>query len=87
MIGYRRILSCLLILCGVGMGWNAVVANNVRIGEISSDGQTVELSVAWDNAWNLNTGPANHDAVWLFLKIQRSGKWEHLHLADRKSVV
>lgn len=85
MIGYRRILSCLLILCGVGMGWNAVVANNVRIGEISSDGQTVELSVAWDNAWNLSTGPANHDAVWLFLKIQRSGKWEHLHLAAHAS--
>jgi hypothetical protein len=71
--------SCLLV------GMHGLWANNLRFGDVRCDGKTLEVTVAWDNAWRLDTGPANHDAVWLFAKIKRNGQWEHLHLAGDRN--
>ncbi len=77
----KRIHSLMLILIFSGWGMNALMANGLNLGPVTSDGRAIELQVNWKNAWNLSTGPANHDAVWIFAKIKRDGRWEHLRLS------
>jgi formylglycine-generating enzyme required for sulfatase activity len=83
MMSRHHILYPLLVLCWAGWGGNVLLGNNLRFGQLSSDGHTLSITVAWDHAWNLATGPGNHDAVWLFAKVMRNGEWEHLQLAPQ----
>jgi formylglycine-generating enzyme required for sulfatase activity len=56
-------------------------ANNLRFGTIKCDASGLHTTVAWDHSWNLTTGPANHDAVWVFAKIRSSGEWQHVRFS------
>lgn len=56
-------------------------ANNVAITNLSMpDNQTIRFDLAWENAWDWDTvaEPYNHDAVWLFVKVQYPAHtWYH----------
>jgi formylglycine-generating enzyme required for sulfatase activity len=45
-------------------------ANNLVIGTPTVSGSTVTFTVQWDNSWTVTDGPANWDAVWIFVKRQ-----------------
>ena len=45
-------------------------ANNLVIGTPTVSGSTVTFTIKWDNSWNVANGPANWDAVWVFVKRQ-----------------
>ncbi|TAD89516.1 MAG: hypothetical protein EAY75_04915, partial [Bacteroidetes bacterium] len=65
-------------------------ANNLRITNLSQNGNNLSFNVSWDNSWNTTNNinplyPKNWDAVWLFVKYQnpidnlwKPGKLSHL---------
>jgi len=62
-------------------------ANNLVIGTPTYDGtaNTLTFTIKWDNSWRINAGPANYDAVWLFVKRQpcgANGIWSHALLSS-----
>ncbi|WP_051190407.1 SUMF1/EgtB/PvdO family nonheme iron enzyme [Kaistella palustris] len=63
----------------------SVQANNVQISGTSVDTATgqITFSLKWDNSWRTNIAPANHDAVWLFIKYQDCADklWKHANLS------
>ncbi len=79
MLHRRHLLLCSLLI-GWGM-WGNACANNLRLTGLSSDGKSVNVTVAWDNCWNMTAAPGNHDAVWLFAKVKRQGLWQPLRWA------
>ena len=54
-------------------------ANNVTLGVPAVSGSNITFTIAWENSWNTNLAPANHDAVWVFLKRQSctDNLWNH----------
>jgi formylglycine-generating enzyme required for sulfatase activity len=57
-------------------------ANNLVIGTPTYDGtaHTLTFTIKWDNSWRINSGPANYDAAWVFVKRQpcgANGIWSH----------
>ena len=59
---------------------NCLFANNLAISAPVYSAETLTFTVSWDNSWNISTGPANHDAVWLFIKRQKctgNNDWVH----------
>ena len=61
-------------------------ANNLSIGVPTYDGtaHTLTFTIKWDNAWRVNSGPSNYDAVWVFVKRQpcgANGIWSHALLS------
>jgi hypothetical protein len=62
-------------------------ANNLVISgtpSYSSANQTLTFTMAWDNSWSINAGPANWDAVWIFVKRQNcsgNNAWVHQKLS------
>jgi formylglycine-generating enzyme required for sulfatase activity len=77
--------TCIWKLCfGVLLGLlgPSAAANNLRFGEVTVDRNSILTTIAWDNSWNLDSGPNNHDAVWLFAKIKPAlGEWQHLRFS------
>lgn len=78
---------------GIGIWWGWLVAmsslplclsaNNLRITDVQCSKTTLRFTVAWDNGWNLDSGPGNHDAVWIFAKHRKAlGNWSHLGLSN-----
>ncbi len=63
----------------------AVQANNLQITGTSVDTASGEItfSIKWDNSWKTNIAPANHDAVWVFIKYQDCADklWRHANLS------
>lgn len=62
-----------------GFGSNVQVTNSTVVSA-----QSLGFELAWDNAWNLQTlgGPGNHDAIWVFAKMQEgSGPWQHVSIS------
>lgn len=62
-------------------------ANNVEVSNVALTNQNtsagannpanhtfVNFDVTWDNSWRTSTGPANWDAVWVFVKYQEFGQ-------------
>lgn len=45
-------------------------ANNLILGTPTISGNTVSFTIKWDNSWKVADGPANWDAVWIFIKRQ-----------------
>lgn len=49
-------------------------ANNIQVTGVSlsknagSTSATVQFNLSWENSWRVTTGPANHDAAWVFVK-------------------
>jgi len=60
---------------------NLVKANNLNISAPTYSSETLSFTITWDNSWNINSGPSNHDAVWIFVKRQKCGnvnnRWVH----------
>ena len=59
-------------------------ANNLQIGTPTlPTSTTIQFTVQWDNAWNVASGPTNHDAVWIFVKYQNctDNLWKHVDLS------
>jgi formylglycine-generating enzyme required for sulfatase activity len=78
-----KIVRFVLIICLSGFIGRAK-ANNLIIGTPTVVGANLQFTIQWDNSWNTDLGPANHDAVWIFVKRQDcSGTttWDHAHLS------
>ena len=65
-------------------------ANNLLIGVPTYDGNahTLSFTIKWDNSWRVVGGPANYDAVWVFIKRQpcgANGIWSHALLSSTSS--
>lgn len=60
-------------------------ANHLQIQNVTISGNTqISFQIAWENAWNIQEPPANHDAVWVFVKYKKNdGIWQHLHLSSQ----
>jgi formylglycine-generating enzyme required for sulfatase activity len=61
-----------------------VWANNLVISSVTlTNDSTLTFNVSWDNSWNVAVAPANHDAVWLFIKKREcaSNQWSHVNLS------
>lgn len=61
-------------------------ANNLVIGAPTVSGSTVTFTIKWDNSWSVTDGPANWDAVWVFVKRQTCApntlnQWLHADIA------
>lgn len=91
---YLFIVALVLPLLGL--------ANNIRITSSTLTGQNtsagvnnpanhtfVQFNLAWDNSWRTNSGPANYDAAWVFVKYKIDGGtgctatgWQHATLSN-----
>lgn len=70
---------------------SSVLGNNVQVSNVRLTGQDtvnnftlVEFDISWENSWRYSGGPANWDAVWIFIKyrIGSGGTWKHAWLND-----
>ncbi len=70
------VIACLLTL--------TASANNVKLDSLElKDSLTVSMHLSWENSWNMSSGgQGNHDAAWIFLKVKRSGGWQHLDISS-----
>jgi formylglycine-generating enzyme required for sulfatase activity len=68
-----------------------ISANNLTFNAVRLEGaDNILLNLSWENAWSLpeNTAPANHDAVWIFIKYRIAGQmlWQTARIsADQQS--
>ncbi len=60
------------------------LSNNIQVGTVTVNGNTLSFTLSWDNSWNSSTStdlsyPANHDAAWVFVKVQSNNDnlWRH----------
>lgn len=66
-------------------------ANNLQFGSVSvsTDKQSLQFTIQWDNSWKVSGGPANWDAVWIFIKYQDCSTnylpWQHVALSTNSS--
>lgn len=65
---------------------NNVQVTNVRLTQqnMTDNFTIVEFDISWENSWRYSGGPANWDAVWVFVKfrIGPAGTWHHALLND-----
>jgi hypothetical protein len=71
-------------------GWaNDITISNVQINEKSTANQWVSVSfdLSIENSWRINTGAANWNAAWVFIKfkIGTTGEWHHATLSSSDS--
>lgn len=62
-----------------------VLANNLTVSNVMVTGRDdttayVQFDISWENSWRYPN--VNHDAAWMFFKVQRSGQtdWQHVTL-------
>lgn len=63
---------------------SSIFANNIRISSIGLvNDSIIQFSISWDNSWNAQYAPANHDAAWVFIKKRdcASLTWSHVDLS------
>jgi formylglycine-generating enzyme required for sulfatase activity len=82
----KQLLSLLTIVC---ISMQVTMANNIAVSNVNITGQNnalqfklINFDVAWDNSWNINIGPSNHDAAWVFVKyrLKSDNIWKHATL-------
>jgi formylglycine-generating enzyme required for sulfatase activity len=77
---YLIIVGCLLFL-------SQAFANNLVISGTPSYTDATKIlrfNIQWDNSWSINSGPANWDGVWIFVKRQNcsgTNNWVHQKLS------
>jgi formylglycine-generating enzyme required for sulfatase activity len=76
-------LSFLLIISLIA---GNLSANNLQFGAITRpDATHLQFTIQWDNSWRVTGGPANSDAVWVFVKYQDCTTnylpWQHVGLS------
>lgn len=61
----------------------AANANNVIVANTAVTGSNITFDISWENSWNTDLAPANHDAVWVFVKYQdcATNIWYHANLS------
>ncbi len=67
---------------------NNISISNPRLTEQNIKAHTVkiEFDISWENSFRMNTGPANWDAAWVFVKYRVAkasggdGTWRHVKL-------
>jgi formylglycine-generating enzyme required for sulfatase activity len=78
-----RLILTLLLFSSI------VKANNLNISAPTYSNETLSFTISWENSWNINVGPSNFDAVWIFVKRQKCGvdnnKWVHQLLSTTSS--
>jgi len=75
-----------LILLVLSLTLSYTFANNLQFGALTRpDATHVQFTIQWDNSWKVTGGPANWDAVWIFLKYQDCASnnlpWQHVGLS------
>jgi len=82
----KRIIGLLAVMA------SALVAgaNNLQLTNFKvNDPNHIQFDIKWDNSWKVSTGPANWDAVWIFLKVQDCSSayqlWQHVSLSTTSS--
>lgn len=85
----KKALLFVALLCSLSF---FAMANNVSISNVNVSGTTITFDLSWENSWNSTNGvnplyPKNWDAVWIFLKYQRSDDklWKHIKLSSNSS--
>jgi hypothetical protein len=82
----RKIFTILLLSTGMGLYANDISVSNVQlVGRNTAAGANnasnyilVLFNLSWQNSWRSDTGPANWDAAWVFVKYRvGSGDWQH----------
>lgn len=61
---------------------NGLTVTNVTRGALPSS--DITFTIGWQNSWNVTGTPANHDAVWIFIKFRPcggTGAWSHALLS------
>lgn len=83
---FQFLLRNWLVMVVAGLLFHTSFANNLQLSEVRLlDEQSISFEVSWENSWNLNSTPGNHDAIWVFAKLKRdNGNWEPL-LFDNSS--
>jgi len=75
-----------VIICS----WSAAEANNIAVSNVTLSNRNkggsfvlVNFDLSWQNSFKTNTGAANWDAAWVFVKfkIGTNGEWKHATLA------
>ncbi|PZU83454.1 MAG: hypothetical protein DI529_12650 [Chryseobacterium sp.] len=74
-----------IAIAAIGLFASNIQANNLKITGTSVDTSagTVTFNIQWENSWRTNIAPANHDAVWVFIKYQDCADklWKHANLS------
>jgi formylglycine-generating enzyme required for sulfatase activity len=78
----KKVCSSLIISLFAG----CLLANNLQFGAITRpDATHLQFTIQWDNSWRVTGGPANWDAVWIFVKYQDCATnylpWQHVGLS------
>ena len=62
-------------------------ANNVQVTNVVRNGQNITFDLSWENSWNVQGQPSNHDAVWVFIKYKKCSEtiWNHALLNTNMS--
>lgn len=54
---------------------STALANNIQVSSVTlqsidttANTAVVQFNLSWENSWRVTTGPANHDAAWVFVK-------------------
>lgn len=77
-------IELLIFLC---LNLLNIKANNLLISNVSRGGSSNDLitfTISWENSWFVQGLPANHDAVWIFIKFREcntGGQWNHALLS------
>ncbi|MCS7003907.1 MAG: formylglycine-generating enzyme family protein [Cytophagales bacterium] len=61
--------------------WFEAKSNNLLLYEINLvDEKQIQVSISWEHSWRYDStkAPYNHDAVWIWGKIQENGIWSSL---------
>ena len=70
------LLSVLSVLLSGSTSWaNDIAVSSMSLGgqNTTSDFTMVRFNLSWDNSWRFDTGPANWDAAWVFVKFRVGG--------------
>lgn len=64
-----------IIISFLAKGNGLVISDPVLV-----DQQHLRVNVTWEHSWKLSDSPANHDAIWLFVKARQDQVWLHQHI-------
>ncbi len=80
-----RKMKLIMLVAGLVIGATWVGANNLAVTNVTMvprDSSTtyIEFDISWSNSWRYTN--INHDAAWVFFKMQLEGTttWTHLML-------
>lgn len=78
-----KLASVFFVLLSLALYGNDIRVTEVGLTDQDEDGgfTFVQFNLSWQNSWRYDTGPANWDAAWVFVKVRISGgEWQHARL-------